>query len=225
MIRPNFVQLIAMYFGLVFITFVLFPIGNTGANESTPQVDLSLSPVQQLFNIHHMKPGDWMTRTLTIQNKGNQDFMYQSGANFISGSEMLYNQLVMTVSTGDEILYEGKLSGFNGFEKRPLAHLEEEKLTYTVEFPYESGNEFQGLTTKVAFNFAAEMLPEDVVESVGSVPVKGDPSNFGSALPKTGEINPIIFYLAGLALILTGIMLYRKKLNPLVWIVEKGRSQ
>ncbi|PWA08270.1 hypothetical protein DCC39_15150 [Pueribacillus theae] len=225
MIRPTFIQLITMYLGLVLLLFVFFPTGKTGADESKPQIDLSLSPVQQLFNIHNMKPGDWMTRTLTIQNKGNQDFMYQSGAYFISGSKMLYNQLVMTVSAGDEILYEGKLSGFNGFEKRPLAHLEEEELTYTVEFPYESGNEFQGLTTKVAFHFAAGMLPEKVTESVGAVPVNGDPSSFGSALPKTGEINPIIFYLIGLALIAAGIVLYRKKRNPFIWMTGKGRSQ
>lgn len=223
--RPNFLKLIAIYVGIVLFFILLLPIGKSGAEENTREIDITLAPAQQLFNVHNIKPGDWMTRTLKVQNKGNQDFVYQSSASHLSGSELLYNQLEMTVSAGSAVLYEGKLSGFTGFEKRPLAHLEEEELTYTVEFPYESGNEFQGLTTKVAFYFAAEMRPEEVAESVGAIPVTGNPPTFGNVLPKTGEVSPMIFYLSGFIILLLGCVMYRRKMEPMIWTLEKGRSQ
>ena len=133
---------------------------------AAPNLDLDTIPDSYLFKISNMKPGDYATRTLTILNPGKRSFTYQSRAEFTGGTENadedlkdgvdLYNEFLLKVWSLDkddnskaELLYGGKLKDFEGLDPRYLPSNSAEDLRFRVDFPYELGNEYQGL----AFNF------------------------------------------------------------------------
>ncbi|MFV8826778.1 LPXTG cell wall anchor domain-containing protein [Alkalihalobacterium sp. APHAB7] len=168
---------IAMAYTIAALLFVTFmPATGTGANEVEPVVNLSTSPTSYLFDISNMKPGDSIARELTVINSGNRDYYYQSKAKQTAGSEMLYKQLQLYVSTSEKTLFEGSLADFIGFEPRFLEKGTEEDIQFWVEFPWESGNEFQGLATAFEIKLWAE----------GSAP----PGSGTPATPTQGEITP-----------------------------------
>ncbi|HEU5139289.1 MAG TPA: LPXTG cell wall anchor domain-containing protein [Bacillales bacterium] len=225
--KPQLFKWVLLY-SLITLTFVVFmPIGNTGASGAPKEIDLATDPGEYLFKIANMKPGDWADRTLTIQNKGNQNFAYTVETQRKSGSEMFYNQLMLKVSDSKGVLYEGKLGGFSGFENaRPLASFSEEDLQFKITFPWESGNEFQGLATEVALKFYVEGdmppagndpsgEPNDPTNE-GSQPTTGgdDSSVLDSILPQTGETNPMYYYMAGFVLVMAGGALFAVKRRP-----------
>jgi hypothetical protein len=152
-------------FGLAAILSVIFIIffyqinGTKAQNQS--QIDIETDPTVQLFNVTNMKPGDWATKTLLVQNRGNLDFDYIMSSKFTSGSELLFNHLLLSV-TDDKgfILYHGKLSDLKSIDRRYLKSFSEEKLYFKIEFPIELGNEFQGLHTEVSFDFNAQESTE-----------------------------------------------------------------
>jgi hypothetical protein len=71
----------------------------------------------------------------------------------------------LKVSDGTGKLYEGPLNGLQYFPLGTIASFQKTSLTFTVALPYETGNEFQGKTTSVAFDFSAighdDQLPVD----------------------------------------------------------------
>lgn len=192
--RPKVHQLIV--FSMV--TFVIFicihPFNGLAAGiDNKSEVDIVAAP-SILFDIKDMAPGDIGKRTLTIKNGGKKDFNYITSVDLKSGSEKLFNNLLLTVSDNNGELYKGKLGNVNKLESRKLASLEKENLTFTLEFPLYLENEFQGLTCKVEFKFYVEGTLE------GALPVDGP------KLPETGT-NTFNFLLAGGVLILTGSIL------------------
>jgi LPXTG-motif cell wall-anchored protein len=201
-------MLMGVYCMLLLTTVIFFPIGKTGADTSTPEIDLSLSPGNYLFTIDQFKPGDWANRTLTIQNKGNQNFTYNMSAKHEVGSKMLYENLMLIVKNSNETLYSGALSDFKGLDPRFLSHFTEEDLKFTIEFPDELGNEFQGLETEVAFQFTTigtgvgaddPIIPSDSPgESIGSTT---------GSLPNTGESYPLLMTVIGVLIMTTGVVL------------------
>ncbi|WLD91511.1 TasA family protein [Alkalihalobacillus sp. AL-G] len=192
-------------YSLLALTLVIFsPIGSTGADESSPVIDIAASPSGVLFDVSNIKPGDVMNRKVSIQNKGNKDFTYTTKADFKSGSDLLYNQLELHIQDENGSLYDGKLSEFKGFDPRSLAQKTQEDITFSVEFPWESGNEFQGLATKFTIEFSAEgVIP----------PGNGEPPTNDGDLPKTGESNPVWYYLSGIMLAGLGLGVLRKSLK------------
>lgn len=202
---------IVTFYSLAMLMLIVFiPIGSTGADENkdTVIVDLVTKPTKVLFDIHNLKPGDVMQRTFSIENGGNVDVYYKTKAEFMDGSKELYNQLLLQVTDGEHILYDGALSNFTGFDERELTLSNIEQFIFMVEFPYKSGNEFQGLATQFQIIISADLTPG------GS----GIPSS-GSRLPNTSIIHPIIFLLTGLLLFAIGTRLYHKQnLLPLSWI-------
>lgn len=66
-------------------------------------------PDRSLFNLSNMKPGDYASRKLTIQNRGNEDFTYNMKAQFTKGSKELFNEFTLVVEDSSGTLYEGKL--------------------------------------------------------------------------------------------------------------------
>lgn len=128
------------------------------------QLDIETSPDTYLFKVANMKPGDWAPRVLTIQNRGEQAFTYKSKVAFTNGSKKLYEAFLLTVTDGNNVeLFNGKLHEFDGFSPRYLASLHEEDLLFKVTFPYELGNEYQGLAFEAVFQFIIEDddVPED----------------------------------------------------------------
>lgn len=118
-----------------------------------PEVDISTSPETVLFDVKNMKPGDWATRSITVNNNGKQDFKYVMSTALKSGAKELYNELLFTVKDKNGDLYKGKLADFKGLEQRTLMKSKSEELTFQIDFPPHLGNEFQGLATVVEFKF------------------------------------------------------------------------
>ncbi|ANX13741.1 hypothetical protein ABE41_017160 [Fictibacillus arsenicus] len=139
----------------VLLLLTIIPVGSTGATKSSTVLNLSLFPQKQLFNISGFAPGDWAERKLIIKNDGNTNFFYNSTIKKVSGNDLLFKQLQLKISTPNEILYEGKISEFST-KSRFLSSFSEEILDVIIVFPYESGNEFQGLATEVEFILYAD---------------------------------------------------------------------
>lgn len=143
-----------------FIVLLIAAIGNplsTLAN-SNPALYIATDNNKVLFFLTNLKPGDYATRKLTIQNRGEEDFTYISDAKFKGGSEELYNEFLLEVSDSKGLLYSGKMKDFNGFPPRMLKSLHEEDLNFSVEFPGNLGNEFQGKGFEVQIRFYIEEL-------------------------------------------------------------------
>ncbi|TYR75250.1 cell wall protein [Rossellomorea vietnamensis] len=139
------------------VTIIMILSQNAEAEaEENNEIDIALSPASVSFNVSKLVPGDWASREIDILNSGTQDFKYLSSAKFISGSEMLYNALILTVKDEKKELYNGSLGNFHKLEPRLLASSKQEKLTLTIEMPYELGNEYQGLTSDFEFKFYVE---------------------------------------------------------------------
>ena len=206
---------------------------------NTDNISISTDPEGVLFDADNIKPGDTFERHLTVRNDGEFDFFYQSESKKVNGSDSLYEQLELSVYDSDGAnLYEGKLSGFDGFEPRFLESGTEEELTFVAEFPPESGNEFQGLETMFVILFYAEGdMPEQNDEDQEEDPTDADndkdeeqSSNDesdkddehsasvgndedqavkgGSVLPQTGEELPLGYYIIGGLLVVLGVTIY-----------------
>jgi len=151
---------VAILLSLVMI--FLIQVKDTKADESEYEVDISTTPAEFLFNVKNMKPGDWSTSTLEVNNEGNLDFNYSISSHQESGDSYLYNQFLVWVSDSDGLLYEGKLSDFSAFPLGTIAAKGSNTLTFKVELPYETGNEAQGKSISVTFELNAVGHEEEI---------------------------------------------------------------
>jgi hypothetical protein len=140
----------------------LIQVKDTKANESDYEVDISTTPAEFLFDVKNMKPGDWTTSTLEVNNDGNLDFNYSISSHQESGDRYLYNQFLVWVSDSEGLLYEGKLTDFSAFPLGTIAAKGSNTLTFKVELPYETGNEAQGKSTSVTFELNAVGHKEEI---------------------------------------------------------------
>jgi LPXTG-motif cell wall-anchored protein len=151
------------------ISFCMFyPSDRVVADETTQQheIDIATSSHKIFFNLSNLKPGDRTTKILTVFNKGKQDFNYIFSNRFLTGSEKFYNTLLLNVSDQAGELFTGKIKDFKKLDARFLATGTSEQLTFTIEIPYELGNEYQGLGSEFQFKFYVEgtlggILPPD----------------------------------------------------------------
>lgn len=185
------------------VIIFLIPLRQIDAAEGSKEIEITTSPEKVFFELKNLKPGDSITKTLRIKNSGNKDFNYLSSSSLLTGSEFLYNELDLKISDKSGLIYIGKLSDFKKTETRKLTSKDEEEIVYTIEFPYELGNEYQGLSTEVQFKFYVEgtlggVLPVD------------------NKLPTTGS-EMFNLLATGAALLLAGLILFnyvkRKKLD------------
>lgn len=205
---------ITVYTLLVLIAVVFFPVGNTKAEQDIPKVDISATPVEREIIVDKMIPGDWATRTISIKNNGDGNIAYQMTSDFSSGSKKFYNVLDLKVSIEEDVIFDGLLKDFQGFSNRLLALSENENVQIRIDFPFDSGNEYQGLSTTVKFEFLAEAHSQGIVSSHTDRP--SEPHNNGSHsavgfLPQTGESSPFLFYIIGGLLVILGTYLFSKK--------------
>jgi len=156
MVKNKRNQTIIIYFILVFIGIAFYPVGNTAALENDPVIDITTIPTNRLFHVSNLAPGDIITKTIKIKNDGNIDFHYKITVKHETGSEKLYNQLLLTVMDENEVVYDGKLSKFFDFPLRYLSALHQEDLKLKVTFPKVSGNDYQGMETSMILRFTAE---------------------------------------------------------------------
>jgi LPXTG-motif cell wall-anchored protein len=194
---------ISIVFLLGFFVFSMEKV-QADQGDTTNEVDIATSPTGILFQVDNMKPGDWTTKTIKVKNQGLKDFQYTMSSEVKSGSDQLYNALMMTLSNRKGVIFEGKVSEFKGFDARKLASSGEEDMTFKIEFPEHLGNEFQGLMTELKFTFQAEGI-------VGaSLPVGG------ITLPNTGTVIYNLLLIGGL-LFFSGLGVYvyqyRRRVN------------
>ncbi|WNS76388.1 LPXTG cell wall anchor domain-containing protein [Bacillus sp. DTU_2020_1000418_1_SI_GHA_SEK_038] len=147
-------QLLIITFICAYVVLFLKPINIQASTNQQPNIETK--PSNYLFDVKNMSPGDWATRILTIQNRGESDFNYNTESYFKDGSKKLYNEFLLKVWDSEEVLYSGKLSDFDGFEPRHLPSKSQEDLKFEVTFPYELGNEFQGLAFDFELRFVIE---------------------------------------------------------------------
>ncbi|MEH7332275.1 hypothetical protein V7161_06530 [Neobacillus drentensis] len=152
-------------FKLGFIGFILLltiillisilQVRGTKADDTVYKVEISTTPAEGFLIAQNMSPGDKKTSILRVSNNGNLDFNYSVSSRQETGNVDLYNKILLKVSDSEGRLYEGPLNNFKDF---PLGTIEidgNESLTFTAELPVDSGNEIQGQSTKVAFDFTA----------------------------------------------------------------------
>ncbi|GAM15442.1 TasA family protein [Mesobacillus selenatarsenatis] len=199
---------------ITFLSLILPATSNAVSNENDTvnqvtqkEIDIATSPHKIFFNLSNLKPGDRITKILTVHNNGKQDFNYLFSNNFVTGSEKFYNELLLKVSDSNKVLYEGKLKDFHKLDARGLKNGTQEKLVFTVDIPFELGNDFQGLGAEFQFKLYVEGTMG------GVLPVDGP------KLPNTatGMFNLMAL---GAALIIGGFILYsvlnrrRQDINP-----------
>lgn len=175
------------------------------------------SPEKEFFQLANMKPGDWVTRTLKIQNRNESSFTYNTEAKFLNGSKKLYNEFLLKVWDSKGILYDDKLHEFKGLNPRLLQSKHQEDLQFEVKFPYELGNEFQGLGFEFEFKFIVEdtitnPLPEPNPNPEGPLkPSHPIPPKELAKSPKEGQILPA-----------TATNMYNKMLIGVLLIISGG---
>ncbi len=186
-----------------------FPISSVfadGENDTDKNdIDIILSPKDNLFDISNMKPGDWAPRTITVKN-GNKDFDYQMQVQN-NGEKKLFNELLLEIKADDKELYQGKLAAFKSLPARKLTSGTEENLDITIRFPEHLGNDFQGLQSAFAFSFTAEGKDSPAVQAMvlGQI-YSGGPTSAGFSLPTTST-NIFNLMLVGSVLVAGGIVL------------------
>jgi len=178
--------------------------GENGTDNN--DIGLSISPKDTLFDISNMKPGDWAHRTITVENSGSKDFVYQMQLQN-SGEKKLFNELLLEIKADDKELYQGKLAAFKSLPATKLISGTEENLDITIRFPEHLGNDFQGLRSAFAFTFTAEGKDSTPVQAVtlGQID-SGGPTSAGFSLPATST-NIFNLMFLGTAFVAGGIVL------------------
>ncbi|WHY84328.1 TasA family protein [Neobacillus novalis] len=184
-------------FLLLLVAFFIFfssPIKYANAKGVEKEIDISTSPNKVFFDISNAKPGDTYMKVIKVQNNGTKDFKYLFTHRFLTGSEKIYNELVLTVTDKSGELYKGKLNDYKKLDSRILKSSTNEDLTFSIYFPSDLGNDFQRLSCEFQFKFYVEGTLG------GTLPVNGP------KLPETGT-NMFNILVAGAVLVLTGSIL------------------
>lgn len=193
---------------LILILLITSPLRGYAETTNT-EIDLSVNPHDILFDLSNVKPGDSISRILTVSNNGNSDFNYITSSKFLSGSKKFYEELLLRIEDGNKVLYEGKLHEFNKLDARLLQSQVKEELLFYIEIPYELGNEFQRLTSQ----FQIKLFVEGTIG--GLLPVNGP------KLPTTAT-NMFNFVLGGLLLLSGGTFLYFVKIKRKAELYKKN---
>ena len=119
------------------------------------------------FNVDSIAPGETVEARITINNTGSLQLRYAMTTDVVSGTAMA-NQLQCRLYDYQNSvdLYNGSLSGAyfgdpaQGQQTgdRTVDGGSQDYLAIEITLPASTGNEFQGLTTNVTFNFIAEQV-------------------------------------------------------------------
>lgn len=182
---------------IILLSLILFPVKSFSETDlyiEERDLDISTSPYEVFFNVSNLKPGDKISKVLTVSNSGIQDFNYIFTNKFITGSQKFYNELQLHVEGKEGSIFKGYLKDFEKLDPRSLNSGLSEELVFTVEIPYELGNEFQGLGSEFQFKLYVEGTLGGVLPVDNRLPVTA-----------TEVLN---FILIGVALLATGTILF-----------------
>lgn len=163
--KTKVLSLYLFLFLFMILIISYLPIKNTQADQTVYNVDISTSPATGFLIAENLAPGDKETSILKIANNGNLDFNYSVSSRQESGDLELFNEITLSVYDSQGKLYEGSLGGLSAFPLGTIVKAESKSLTFTAELPLETGNDAQGKSTSVAFDFTAisheEQIPTD----------------------------------------------------------------
>jgi hypothetical protein len=148
---------------LVVLAGVVWHAGGVSA-EDTIKLTVN-SHTTSTATMNNMQPGDTVASDYKIINDGNDPFDYSVDFKFLAGDAELYTILQMTLQKEGVIIYSGVMSEAEG--RITIGSLEgaaQEAIQMNVLFPPEAGNEFQGKTVSVAFEFTASAEPAPTAE-------------------------------------------------------------
>lgn len=148
------------------LTILAGVIWHAGGVSAQDTIKLTVnSHTTSTTTMNNMQPGDETNSEYTIINAGSEGFNYYVDFKFISGDAELYDILQMTLEKEGVIIYSGVMSEAAGrVTIGSLAGGEQSVIQMDVIFPWEAGNEYQGKTTTVAFEFSASGGPEPSAE-------------------------------------------------------------
>ncbi|WP_018931007.1 LPXTG cell wall anchor domain-containing protein [Gracilibacillus lacisalsi] len=199
-------------FSAILLFFLLFvPILQATTNTNIIDLDGTFSENGNLFNLDNLKPGDWAEREITISNQTDHDITYDIDVRYIEGSKLFFKQLSLEIMQGDQVLFDDKLANFSLLTELPLRTNSAEKLDFTLTFPLESGNEYQGLTTTAEIIVTAF---DDTETETSSFPIATDSQpTSGSSLPSTATVMFNILLIGGALLLVGSLILLHLKRN------------
>ncbi|MFC5464792.1 LPXTG cell wall anchor domain-containing protein [Lederbergia graminis] len=197
--------LIKSIYMFIAVLLLMISLGNIQiyAENKVNEIDIMTTPEKLLFNINNLKPGDWAKRTVIITNSGKEDYKYITSAKLKNGSEKLYNELLLIITDSDGEIFNNKLGEFKKLDPRILISGQEEELIFTIKFPSELGNDFQGLSSEVEFKYYVEGTLG------GTLPVDGP------KLPETGTNAYNILLTGTILLVVGGVLLLINRLRKM----------
>jgi hypothetical protein len=174
---------------IIIIFFLTLSSGFVITSAEQNELKLKITPSTSFINALNLAPGDSITSDIIIRNDVLVDVNIKSRIQ--SGSNLLYNILDLNVIDGSEILYKGKLQGFENLIIKSVTE-KGKRLKFTVTLPKYSNNELQGQKVMVAFDFITK-------NSDLNPPWKG-------SLPDTAT-NTFNYLIVGIILLISGCIL------------------
>lgn len=201
MISPLRLIVIMLYVTCLLMAYM--PFHATIASDAEGVIEISASPSSAFIKVNNMVPGDQIIEKLIIKNSGTIDFNYAVTArNEDPFEKTLFNQLLVHIEDGEEILYDGLLSEFQLQILGNLKSKESDHLDFLVSLPITADNNLQNKSASIAFDFTARAEQESAIND--SIETK---------LPNTAT-NSFNFLVVGTSLLALGLSLYmynRKK--------------
>ncbi len=176
---------------------------------------ISVTP-DTLFNLGNLNPGDSYERTITITKLGDLPAYLWVKHEWVAGNPLpgdagdLFDQMVMTITWRDWVLYSGPLSGLAeplnlSVLIGPIRYGQTLELIVSVFLPGpETGNEFQGSSLLTRFVFYTQC------GGVTDIPPEDPGTDPGPALPPTSGSLKFLFILLGIIMIVVGFLLKRQ---------------
>lgn len=189
--RKSVVILLAGLY-LIIIAGLCWPLKNTYGCYEYYYVDISTCPANGFLKADNIAPGDVINSILRVMNNGNLDFNYTVSSYLESGETALFNELLLQVSDSEGLLYQGTLREFQDFPLGTISKGRCNDLNFSVTLPKDAGNELQGKSISVAFNFNAIAHDDDI--PLGDVCFEPPFSNSRFALHQKSTV-PIKFHL------------------------------
>lgn len=125
------------------------------ASANTINLKIETSPTSSLFNLSNMAPGDTESKLLTVKNTGDTRFEYKVSSRKELGSDELFNLLSLQIKQGTNVVANTKLNNLSNLRLGELGVGGYKEFDFVVYFPVDAGNEYQELSTTVAFDFIA----------------------------------------------------------------------
>lgn len=151
-----------LLFALLALCLVSVPLQGTQAHDGTYYVDISTTPASGFLQATNMAPGDRESAVLLVANDGTLAYNTTVSARQEAGDLDYYAKLQVRIADSRGLLYEGGFADLQNFPLGTVAVGEGRSLTFAVELPKEAGNELQGRTARVAFDFTAVGHDEQV---------------------------------------------------------------